>query len=82
MSSLEDYDCNEVLSKSFASEVAEGFEKFWSNTQLGYNKYGEIIRTKELRVRPKAFHDFHFGRKEAIEKINLYKEHKTKLNNG
>lgn len=76
MSSLEDYDRNEVISRSFALEVAEGFEKFWSNNQLGYNKEGEIIRTKEVRVRPKAFHDFHFGRKEAIDKINLYNEKK------
>jgi len=76
MNNLEDYDLNEVISLSFASEVAEGFEKFWNNTQLGYNKYGKIIRTKEVRVRPKAFHDFHFGRKEAIEKINLYNEKK------
>jgi hypothetical protein len=76
MNNLEDYDFNEVISLSFASEVTQGYEKFWSNNQLGYNKDGEIIRTKEVRVRPKAFHDFHFGRKEAIDKINLYNEKK------
>jgi len=76
MSSLEDYDCNEVISQSLAFEVAEAYEKFWSNTKLGYDKYGNIIRTKELRVRPQTFREFYFGNKEAIEKINLYNEKK------
>ena len=44
--------------RQFSLDVAEKFDLFWQNNELGYDKNGKLIRTNKPRKRPK--HDFDF----------------------
>ena len=70
MSNDEDFEFVEQFGwKSFSEEVHEAFEMFWQNTELGYDKDGNVIRTNRKRIHPRQNNnDFLFG-KLAKEKL-------------
>ena len=45
-------------SRQFSFEVAEKFELFWQNNELGYDKNGKLIRTDKPRKKPKPDFDY------------------------
>jgi hypothetical protein len=55
-------------SRQFSYEVAEKFDLFWQNNELGYDKNGKLIRTDRPRKKPK--HDFDFTNKNKKKKWN------------
>ena len=44
--------------RQFSLEVAEKFDLFWQNNELGYDKNGKLIRTNKPRKRPKSEFDY------------------------
>jgi hypothetical protein len=60
----EDYEFVEKFGwKAFSEEVNEAFEIFFQNTELGYDKDGNVIRTNKKRVHPRQNNnDFLFGK--------------------
>lgn len=45
-------------SRQFSFEVAEKFDLFWLNNELGYDKNGKLIRTNKPRKKPKPDFDY------------------------
>jgi|TARA_R100000479_G_scaffold170029_1_gene112307 hypothetical protein len=58
---LEDWDSIIMNNVEFAREVQVASDKFWMNTQLGYDKNGKVIRTDIPRKKPNNKMDLTFG---------------------
>lgn len=64
---LEDWDAIIMNNVEFAREVQVASDKFWMNTQLGYDKNGKVIRTDIPRKKPNNKMDLTFGNRKNKE---------------
>lgn len=61
MNKDEDYDEVYYTTREFEQEVKRKFDRFWMNNQLGYDEFGNVIRTDIPRKKPKEWQEFVWG---------------------
>lgn len=49
---IHDSDGNMIPANEVIEDVKEAFERFWMNNELGYDKFGNVVRTDIKRRRP------------------------------